>query len=307
MSELTYRQVLVPLDGSEAAETALPHAIAVASRFRSTLTLVHAAETARARVVPPSGTTRLTESEQEVGQAYLENVAARCALGSTAVLTVQLAGSPADVIVQHAGRADVDLIVMSTRGRSGFERLLLGRVADEVRRRAPCPMLIVPTRAPRMQERQPTYRWILLALDGSRDGERALPHAVAIARRFRASVAVVRAVAPASVAGLSRGPGPHPCVLVADECFRAAAYIAGVANQLARSGLQVRSEPIEGAAEDVLARRARSLPADVVVLAKPERSWIERLVVGSVTNGVLRRAVCPVLIVPTHTNDTSRA
>jgi nucleotide-binding universal stress UspA family protein len=60
----------------------------------------------------------------------------------------------------------------------------------------------------------------------------------------------------------------------------------------------VRSEQIEGAAEDVLARRARSLPADVVVLARPERRWIERLVVGSVTNGVLRRAVCPVLIVP---------
>jgi nucleotide-binding universal stress UspA family protein len=209
--------------------------------------------------------------------------------------------------VRHAREIAADLIVMTTRGRSGIERLLLGSVADAVRRRAPCPVLIVPARAQLGEERVASYGWILLALDGSREAERALPHAAAFALRFQASVSVVRAVPPAASAGSSRGRGPHPIVMLAEHQITAAAYISRVADELRQSGVHVRSEPIEGAADDVLVRRARMLPADLVVLATRERGWIERLVLGSVTNGVLRKAICPVLIVPEHRKEDPRA
>jgi nucleotide-binding universal stress UspA family protein len=300
MSGATYRHVLVPLDGSEEAETALPHAVAVASRFHSTLTLLRAAQTPSGSRATPIEAVALTVSEQQEGLRYLENIAARCPVGPAAVHTVQHAGSADDVILRHAREVDADLIVMSTLGRSGFKRLVLGSVTDEVRRQAPCPLLIVPARFTCVLPRVPTYRWIVLGLDGSRDSERALPHAVAFARAFQASIAVVRAVAPASMAGSGGGPGPHPAALLGGGRLGAGTYLARIAADLSRSVLEVRAEPTEGAAEEALARRARVLPADLVVLASPERGLIERLVLRSVGNGVLRRAVCPVLIVP-HT------
>lgn len=306
MPDVIYRRVLVPLDGSEAAQTAVPHAMAVANRFQSTLTLLRAAERPSRSLVTRICALALATPEQHEGQQYLESVAARYAAGPVAVRTVHLAGSAVDVILRHAREVNADLIVMSTRGQSGLERLLLGSVTDEIRRQAACPLLIVPARFTRVQDRTPTFRSILLALDGSLDSECALPHAVAFAQRFQASIEVVRAVAPSSIVGSSRGTGPHPTALLAEDRLQAATYLAGIADDLGRAGLNARCEPMEGAAQDVLARRARLLPADLVILARPERALIERLVLGSVTNGVLRRAVCPVLVVPAGTNAESR-
>ena len=75
-------------------------------------------------------------------------------------------------------------------------------------------------------------------------------------------------------------------------------YLAGIAQRFRRRGVQVCPKPFEGPAAEVLARRARTIPADLVVLsASQERGWLEHLTLG-MTNGVLRHAPYPVLLVP---------
>jgi nucleotide-binding universal stress UspA family protein len=237
--------------------------------------------------------------ERERAAEYLESVTQRWAAHGYAAEVLALPmGPPAEAILACARGIRADLIIMTTRGRGGLARLLLGSVADAVVRHARCPVLLVPADARHSEEHDPRYRQLLVAVDGSPEAERALPHALALAQRFDAEVTLVRAVVPAVALGTGRGPGPYPRALVADERLGAAMYLAGIAQRFRRRGLHVCPEPFEGPAAEVLARRARALPADLVVLSAPrERGWLEHLTPG-MTNGVLRRAWCPVLLVP---------
>ena len=103
-------------------------------------------------------------------------------------------GPPAGAILSCARGIRAGLIVMTTRGRSGLARLLLGSVADAVLQHAPCPVLLVQVDARRSEEHDPSYRQLLVVVDGSPEAERAL----------------VRAVVPTVALGTSHGPAPDP-------------------------------------------------------------------------------------------------
>jgi nucleotide-binding universal stress UspA family protein len=87
-------------------------------------------------------------------------------------------------------------------------------------------------------------------------------------------------------------------VLVADERLAAAAYLARIAERFRRVGITAREEAYEESQADLVARRARSIPSDLVVLSSPEDRVLDRVVLASVARGVVRRASCPVLLVP---------
>jgi nucleotide-binding universal stress UspA family protein len=230
---------------------------------------------------------------------YLESVTQRwAARGFAASLLALPTGPPAGAILSYARDTRTELIVMTTHGRRGLAGLLLGSVADAVLRHAACPVLLVPADARCSEDHAPSYGQIVVAVDGSAEAERALPHALALAERFEAGVTLVRAVIPVAL-GTGRGPGPYPRALVADERLEAAVYLADIARRFRRYGVRVRTEPVEGPAAEVLARGARAIPADLVVRpTAQERAWLEHLSMGSVAPGGLRRAPCPVLLVP---------
>lgn len=141
------KTVLVPTDFSAESGLALTYARELARRFESTLHLLHVV--ADADVSP--GTEALWGfSETEVQQRWFDEartkLAALCPADEAAgapVRTAVAAGKPADRVVRYAGEHGVDLVVMGTRGRGAVEQLLLGSVAAEVVRRAPCPVLTV--------------------------------------------------------------------------------------------------------------------------------------------------------------------
>jgi len=139
-------RILVPLDGSTQAESALGPAVAMARAFGGTLRLV--------RVFPGPVSSdyvvnvHLHESverrEHEQMEQYLERVRARYSEQGLMVVTRLLeAGDPAQRILQEVQSDPVDLIVLSSHGRSGVARLLLGSVAEHIAREAPCPVLII--------------------------------------------------------------------------------------------------------------------------------------------------------------------
>ena len=149
-----YDRIVVALDGSELAERVLPHAEALAERFGSTVSLLRAI-TPPGMIIAGSGAgaapvagpvvdpTPIVEAERQEAAAYLERLAQRLRGRGLAVETELPQGPTAELIVEHAGRVRADLIAMTTHGRGGLGRLVLGSVADQVLRNGPCPVLLV--------------------------------------------------------------------------------------------------------------------------------------------------------------------
>ncbi|HYB69838.1 MAG TPA: universal stress protein [Candidatus Bathyarchaeia archaeon] len=144
--------ILVPLDGSPLAETAIGPAWELASSWRATLILLRAAEAHTFPGVDP------TDAQvQVVGEAETYLVAAAERLkqqGATKVEVSVWYGPAAGVIVEAARARKVDLIVMTTHGRGGLGRLILGSVAESVLRGTNTPILLL--RAPEAPVEPPT-------------------------------------------------------------------------------------------------------------------------------------------------------
>jgi nucleotide-binding universal stress UspA family protein len=144
-------KLLVPLDGSRLAEEALAKALEVAEGGRTTLLLLRAAEASTWPGVDPTDEQiRVVHDAEE----YLNGVRARLAArGIEKVETSVWYGPPAAAIVEAARVAGADLIVMTTHGRSGLGRLMLGSVAEAVLRGTSIPILLLradgaPVQAP---------------------------------------------------------------------------------------------------------------------------------------------------------------
>lgn len=148
-----YRRVLVALDGSELAERVLPHVEALAQKFDSHLVLVRAVArqgplasghevgpTTVGRLMDPTPESQVFEEEAE---RYLRALADHLRHRGYHVDYEQVEGPAGQVILDRARALGADLIAMTTHGRTGLGRLVLGSVAEEVVTHAPCPVLLV--------------------------------------------------------------------------------------------------------------------------------------------------------------------
>ncbi len=144
------RKILVPLDGSELAERALPYAKALAQKFDAQLILVWVVQSLPP-VMPVMGFEMVpfeyhefADKVQKQAELYLGRL--RQALLEQKVptdMTVLRSHSVADAIVDFAEQKGVDLIVKTTHGRSGISRWVFGSVATKVLEQAPCPVFLV--------------------------------------------------------------------------------------------------------------------------------------------------------------------
>ena len=140
---MAFKKILVPLDGSILAEHAIGTAVELAAGG-ATVMLVRAAE---AHGLPRGDPTDMQVEVVREAEAYLARVAARLERdGTKNVQTSVWYGPPVSAIVEAAQLRGADLIVMSTHGRSGLGRLILGSVAEAVLRSTTTPILLV--RAP---------------------------------------------------------------------------------------------------------------------------------------------------------------
>jgi len=137
-----YKRILLPLDGSDMAEKAVPYAVTQAERFRAQLILM--------RAVEPIPHTRSLPALEDAGQMrmewardYLESVATRIRERGIQVKIVVTEESPHVAIIQYAETNQVDLIALCSRGHSGRSRWLMGSVADRIVRGAQIPVLLV--------------------------------------------------------------------------------------------------------------------------------------------------------------------
>jgi nucleotide-binding universal stress UspA family protein len=144
-----FTRVLVPTDFSETAKVAMDYASDLANAFQATLHVMHVLENitptggwaAGERYAPPPAA--LIEPMEHEVRAELKEVLGTLRPQPAKALVVVRAGSPFVEIVRYAREQDIDLIVMGTHGRGPVAHMLLGSVADNVIRKAPCPVLTV--------------------------------------------------------------------------------------------------------------------------------------------------------------------
>ena len=140
-----YKKILVPLDGSDLAEKALPHALALAKTEGAELVLLrvpmHPSPEFLARN-PALGTTIIQDTEIETA-TYLEKEAAQLQREGAPVTSLMREGPVAETILKTADEVHADLIAMCTHGRTGIQRMLVGSVADKVVHLSHIPVMLI--------------------------------------------------------------------------------------------------------------------------------------------------------------------
>lgn len=143
-----YARILVPLDGSQAAEKALPHAAALGLCFNAQILLTRVVEPLVVPPIPSFTTPVFTVSEHpgdaEAAQRYLDEQAQALIQAGLTVETVLRHGDAADELLDAITEKHADLVVMTACGHGGIARLIGGSTAETVLARIPVPALVIP-------------------------------------------------------------------------------------------------------------------------------------------------------------------
>lgn len=278
--------IVVPLDGSELAERALVYAAGIAERSGAPILLVRAA--------------RIGADNPEMNESreYLRKVGNRL---SGRVQFDVTRGRAADVIVETAGQVVDPIIVMSTHGRGGLHRWLTGSVADEVVRTAGYPVILV---RPGVELPDTlVLRSILVPLDGSEYGEKALEYAAELARAFDSTIHLLRVVdTPSAYAMFSRHMEAAATGEVLNEIIEsmrreAKEYLTSKAQELEAEGFSIVVKTVDGYPGESVIEHERHGHFQLVVMTTAGRSGVSRVVFGSVAERVLKLGRSPVMMI----------
>lgn len=281
-----FERILVPLDGSEQAEMALPYGISVAQAFGSEID-----------VVAVGGAEE--KGFERIFRAYLERVAAAVEAEGVRAKALFLYGNPAEETVDYARKNAIGLVVMATHGRSGIARWVMGSVAEKIVRNSVTPVLLINAKL--YQKRQPSevkFTRILVPLDGSTLGSVALPFAEELARKMRAEIKLLHIpLPPYRLAGAGELDFSFPEQFIEDMKKGATEYLSKTSAEVKGKGIAVSAEIVEGLADEVIASYARDKKADLVAMSTHGRGGLSRLVFGSVMDRVLHSLDVPVLVI----------
>ncbi|MFT3924146.1 MAG: universal stress protein [Myxococcales bacterium] len=136
-------KLVCPLDASTVAESALTRAVELARALGADVELLHVYQLSAFKIPKEDETLDYIENLKGEAQTYLNDVRARLVDAGLRVSTCLIEGDPAHAIVEHGKATPGCMLVMSTHGRTGIRRLVLGSVAEHVVREANVPVLTV--------------------------------------------------------------------------------------------------------------------------------------------------------------------
>ncbi len=297
-----YKVIMVPTDGSGFDREAIRVALRIAERCDAKVQLVRVLGTGSffgmataADGMAVSAELVLSERDRALGELYA--LAAECRATSKAIITVDLHSGPvADVLEGYARRHDVDLIVISTHGRSGISRLSLGSVTDSLIRHTTIPVLVVkpPTSYLNPQVNE-AFKRIVVPLDGSTLAEQILPRVMALATIEEAEIILLNVLMPQSH---SQKEIVDPSLPWWDKDIAVArSYLFRIASRLRRNGVPVTTDIVIGdnvaSAIGDFAGRER---ADLIAIATHGRGGLARMLRGSVAAAVMHSASMSMLV-----------
>ena len=296
-----FGRMLIPLDGSKTAEDVLPYARRLAADARVAVELLGVVE--MAEIAEDIASNQAAYAGALVREAvrnsteYLEKLAQTFHNGKVRC-NVQH-GRPEDIIIAAASADRATLIAMATHGRSGVTRWLLGSVTEKVLRGTVNPLLVVRAPGNSKTDGEAALRSVIVPLDGSDVAETILSPVAALAKALDLQVLLIRVYGlPLPTYGGDDYYVPDYLELKDQIRDEAEGYLNSRANLLRAQGVaEVSTVVIEGSAADAIIDLARKTPDNMVALSPHGRSGLQRWVLGSVTEKVVRHCQDPVLIV----------
>ncbi len=297
-----FQTILVPLDGSTEAESALPLASSIARHAHARVRLVRvlpdlADEYFWAPMPGSDVETDLRQNAYEAARNYLLNVAKRLDGHGVTSVTCDVVPEEEDIsdsIRHDAVRSGTGLIVMINHGRGIMGRFLHGSIADKLVGSLDVPVLLVPPRpAGADLSQEQTFHHILVALDGTPESEQVLGPALTVSQAMGASLTLIRVVAspPAAVS-------PSPAATENLDAVRknAPLYLEAMAERLRTAKATVNTRVLVGSepASELL-KEAHS-DDDLLALETEGRRGLARLLHPSVVDQVVRDTHHPVLV-----------
>jgi nucleotide-binding universal stress UspA family protein len=289
-------QILCPVDFSEISRHALDHAAAIAGWYEARLTLLYVFANLPTMDLP---SLVLEDADRERLVADLRRMAAAVPREVPVDFRVREAQYVHEEILAQLGATRADLLVLGTHGRSGVQRLFLGSVTEKIIRKATCPTLVVPPRAPDMPAGAPIqFRRILCAVDFSESSLEAAAYALTLAGQADAQLTLLYVVELPPV--LIEEP-----TVPALDLFRVREAAAADARrrlhelipEQARTYCTVETAVVEGRAYREILRHATERQSDLIVMGVHGRGALDPLLFGSTTHHVIRASRCPVVIV----------
>ncbi len=292
---LNIKNILFPTDLSECAERAFQHAAFLAHWHDANLHVLnvvgrHMYDYANMREHFPMSDATLSDL------LAVENGKSESGMPTLDALSIQQTqlekASASEAILSFVDQQDIDLVVMGTHGRRGANRLLIGSVAEEVVRSASCPVLTI--RADEKVAPGDAIRRILVPVDFSDVSHRAIQHAKELAMTYGARLDLLHVVEEIA---LPAAYGMEPVNLVIPEVVenseRALADMAR--EEIGYEHIVVHA--LTGYAVSTILDFADENEIDLMVIATHGRTGIDRVLMGSVAEKVVRRAPCPVFTV----------
>ncbi len=277
-------RVLVGIDGSAVARTALSTAIEEAVSWQVPLRLVSIVEPS---TFAPMLDESLERSAREIVDAARAKAAARLGDGR---VSVHVEVGRAHSVILHEARPD-DLIVVGTHGHRLATQLLIGSTSAAVAAQAPCPVLVV--RGPVTHPQGP----VVVGVDGSAASTGAVSFAAAMAAQRKATLRAIAAVAPIIDAyGITSGPDT-PELEAAERQLDET--VSGIRAQY--PDLEV--DTVVNQLHPVSALEAASMTAQLLVVGSRGRGTLASVFLGSVSRGLLHSARCPVAVAHTRVSE----
>lgn len=291
-----FEKILIPLDGSEFAEAALPYGEQIGRIFKSEVVLLHVC-------------TQECRTHEHMHKIYLDTLVKTFGY-ETAESPIQDTdfkvgakieeGNPLESFSAFVEKNNVDLIIMTSAGSSGRKAGTLGTVADHISRTVKIPVLLVKARLAGQNEKEkPTIKRIVVTLDGSDLSKQALPSAEALAARLQI---------PMTLFQMARDIHPYygepvPFVdyreMAADEVKKVGAELSLMEQEFRKKGQVVDWQVASGtdAAQEII-EMSQKFGNCLLVMSTHGRSGFGRWAMGSVAEKVLRYAEVPLLLVP---------
>lgn len=291
------RLIMVPLDGSRFAETAIPAALSVGGAWNAEVEAVTVHEP-----LPSLDHHLWDAAARKWSESYLEDIVRR--VGDTAGTTITSAtlnGPVAEALQRHAEDRGVDLVVMASHGRGPLSRVWLGSVADAFVRHATMPVLVVrPDEAPEPDLAATVcFNHVLVPLDGTDESRAILEATQDLVEACPCRYTLVRVFPYGDE--IAATYMPHTVQLntnlVSEGREKARANVEARAAELRARGVEAEARlVVDRSPAGGILRLAEELDVDLIAMATHGRSGVARVLLGSVTDKVLRGAHTPILV-----------
>jgi nucleotide-binding universal stress UspA family protein len=191
-SRVAPKKILLATDFSPASEAALPHALVLASHYASNLYIAHVISPEFMDFLPPEETATKLQQAHRFTKQKLEPLLEAARQKGISGQPLVGEGAIWDVLSDMIHQNGIDLIIVGTQGRRGLGKLLLGSVAEEVFRMAPCPVLTVGPRTSETSSMDVQLSHILYPVEFAPDTSLAADYAVSIAEEFHAKLTFMK-------------------------------------------------------------------------------------------------------------------